>query len=100
PIFVIEDDADVARLVRRALEDYGYRTEHFRSGAELRARLRNREPALCIVDLQLPDVDGTQLVRELEEKHRCGILILTGRADLADRVLGLELGADDYLGKP
>jgi two-component system OmpR family response regulator len=100
PIFIIEDDTDVAQIVRRALEQYGFRVEHFRTGRELRQRLLRQEPDLCIVDLQLPDVDGMELVRDLQEKHDCGILILTGRQDVSDRVVGLEMGADDYVAKP
>ena len=99
-IFVIEDDAEVARIVCRSLEQFGFQAEHLRTGRELRQRLRDVEPGLCIVDLQLPDVDGMELVRELQEKHGCGILILTGRHDVTDRVVGLEMGADDYVSKP
>ena len=100
PIFVIEDDGDVARIVCRSLAQFGFHAEHFRTARELRQRLRKVEPGLCIVDLQLPDVDGMELVRELQEKHDCGILILTGRQDVTDRVVGLEMGADDYVSKP
>lgn len=100
PIFVIEDDAEVAQLVCRSLEQYGFHAEHLRTGRELRQRLHREAPGLCIVDLQLPDVDGMELVRELQDRHACGILILTGRHDLSDRVVGLEMGADDYVSKP
>lgn len=100
PIFVIEDDVEVARIVIRSLTEFGFQTEHFRTGRDLRRRLKKEEPGLCVIDLQLPDVDGMELVRELQEKHDCGILILTGRHDLTDRVVGLEMGADDYVSKP
>lgn len=100
PIFVVEDDTEVARIVCRSLEQFGFHAEHFRTGRELRQRLRKTQPGLCIVDLQLPDVDGMELVRELQETCGCGILILTGRQDVTDRVVGLEMGADDYVSKP
>jgi DNA-binding response OmpR family regulator len=100
PIFVIEDDVEVGRIVCRSLEQFGFHAEHFRTRRELLQRLRKQEPSLCIVDLQLPDADGMELVRELQQKHHCGILILTGRQDVADRVVGLEMGADDYVSKP
>jgi DNA-binding response OmpR family regulator len=58
------------------------------------------QPELAILDLGLPDMDGLQVLRELQEQHPCAALILTGRDGLTDRVLGLELGADDYLVKP
>ncbi len=99
-IFIIEDDEEIARIVSHALKEFGFHTEHFRTGATLQNRLRSKSPDLCIVDLQLPDIDGTQLVRALQDKCDCGILILTGRHDISDRVLGLELGADDYMPKP
>ena len=100
PVFVVEDDADVARIVCHSLKEFGFRTEHFPTGRELLNRIRRAEPVVCIVDLQLPDIDGMHLVRVLQEEHGCGILILTGRVDVTDRVLGLESGADDYLAKP
>jgi DNA-binding response OmpR family regulator len=58
------------------------------------------QPELAILDLGLPDMDGLQVLRLLQEQHPCAALILTGRDGLTDRVLGLELGADDYLVKP
>ncbi|HEY0836079.1 MAG TPA: response regulator transcription factor [Azospirillum sp.] len=99
-VYVVEDEADIGRLICATLAGYGYEVEHVRSGAELARRLRTRVPALCIVDLGLPDVDGLQLVRDLRERAGCAILILTGRQHVADRILGLELGADDYMVKP
>ncbi|HYG90318.1 MAG TPA: response regulator transcription factor [Azospirillum sp.] len=99
-VYVVEDEADIGDLIRTTLAGYGYEAEHVRTGAELARRLRARVPALCIVDLGLPDVDGLQLVRDLQERAGCAILILTGRQHVADRILGLELGADDYMVKP
>lgn len=99
-IYLVEDEPDVARLVVKVLGDFGYITEWFRTGADLMRRVRVRGPDLCIVDLGLPDVDGMELVRELRQRHVCGVLILTGRGYTADRVMGLELGADDYVVKP
>jgi DNA-binding response OmpR family regulator len=66
----------------------------------LRRLLQTRLPALCIVDLGLPDGDGLDLVKKLQSGPPCGVLIVTGRGFLTDRVLGLELGADDYMVKP
>jgi two-component system OmpR family response regulator len=99
-VYVVEDEAEIGRLICTTLAGYGYEAEHVRSGAELTRRLRARVPALCIVDLGLPDVDGLQLVRDLQERAGCAILILTGRQHVTDRILGLELGADDYMVKP
>jgi DNA-binding response OmpR family regulator len=99
-IFVVEDEADIARLIASTLAEYGFRTETFGSGRALLARTKRVQPELAILDLGLPDMDGLQVLRELQEQHPCAALILTGRDGLTDRVLGLELGADDYLVKP
>ncbi|MEH6472672.1 MAG: response regulator transcription factor [Halopseudomonas sp.] len=99
-IYVIEDERDIADLVCAELERYGYETANFRTGAQATQAIKRLAPALCIVDLGLPDMDGLALVRELCEKYRVGVMILTGRGSLPDRVLGLELGADDYMIKP
>ncbi len=99
-IFVVEDEADIARLIAGTLAEYGFRSETFGTGRALLARARRVQPELAILDLGLPDMDGLQVLRELQESHPCAALILTGRDGLTDRVLGLELGADDYLVKP
>lgn len=99
-IFVLEDEAEIARLICASLTEYGFRCEHLATGKALLARARQHAPDLCIVDLGLPDMDGMQVVRELQDGSPCAVLILTGRNDVTDRVLGLELGADDYIVKP
>jgi DNA-binding response OmpR family regulator len=99
-IFVLEDEPDIARLICASLSEYGFHCEHLATGRQLLARARQAAPELCIVDLGLPDMDGMQVVRELQDGSPCAVLILTGRNDVTDRVLGLELGADDYIVKP
>lgn len=99
-IYVIEDDAEVARIVTRVLLDFGFTSEWFRTSADVLRRLRTETPDLCICDLGLPDIDGLELVRHLRSQVGCGVLILTGRGYTADRVMGLEQGADDYIVKP
>jgi DNA-binding response OmpR family regulator len=99
-IFVVEDDEDVARLVVRTLEEFGHPVEWFRDGFSVLRRLQIERPDLCVVDLGLPDMDGIELTRQLAALTSCGILILTGRSHAIDRVMGLELGADDYVVKP
>lgn len=99
-IYIVEDDPAVARLVIGTLERFEYPTELFGSGAAVLRRLQQRPPALCILDLGLPDMDGLEVMRQIRTRHAFGLLILTGRADTHDRVLGLELGADDYMVKP
>ncbi|WP_332671038.1 response regulator transcription factor [Aromatoleum sp.] len=99
-ILVLEDEPDIAKLICSALAGYGFRADHVATGRELLARARQSPPDLVIVDLGLPDMDGMQVVRELQDGSPCAVLILTGRNDVTDRVLGLELGADDYIVKP
>jgi DNA-binding response OmpR family regulator len=99
-IYLVEDDRGVAQVVVEALGRFGFRVEHMRSGRQLLLRQRQRPADLCIVDLGLPDLDGLSVVRELGALESCAIVILSGRQDLADRVAGLELGADDYVLKP
>lgn len=99
-ILVLEDEPEIARLICTSLSEYGFRCEHASTGRQLLERAQRSTPDLCIVDLGLPDMDGMQVVRELQDGSPCAVLILTGRNDLTDRVLGLELGADDYIVKP
>ena len=99
-IYVVEDELAIARIIGDTLEKFGYRNEAFRSAEAFFHGLRHRAPDLVILDLGLPDMDGLQVLRELQEQHPCAALILTGRDGLTDRVLGLELGADDYVAKP
>ncbi|UUZ64337.1 response regulator transcription factor [Polaromonas sp. P1-6] len=99
-IYVVEDDEAVARLVVRALEEFGYPVEWFHDGSSVLRRLQTERPDLCVVDLGLPDLDGIELIRQVGALTNCGILILTGRGHTIDRVMGLELGGDDYVVKP
>ncbi len=99
-IYVVEDDDAIAKLVVAALHEFGYATEAFRSGATVLRRLQAERPDLCVVDLGLPDMDGIELVRQIAAISSSGVLILTGRGHTVDRIMGLELGADDYVVKP
>lgn len=99
-IYVVEDDVDLCRIVSDLLETYGYAVSTFHTGREGRAAVRREAPDLLVVDLNLPDMNGLDLVRELWNDVRFGLIVLTGRTEVSDRVLGLELGADDYVVKP
>ena len=96
-IFVVEDDAAIAKLVIAALHEFGFAAEPFHNGAALLRRLQTERPDLCIVDLGLPDIDGIELVRRIAAISSSGVLILTGRGHMVDRVMGLEGGGDDYM---
>jgi two-component system, OmpR family, response regulator len=99
-IYVLDDDPDICRLVSGTLREFGFETFECHSAAALRRLLLVRVPDLCIVDLGLPDADGMDVVRDLQARYACGVIVLTGRGYLCDRVMGLELGADDYVVKP
>lgn len=99
-IYVLDDDPDICRLVCAALREFGFDCESCHTASALRRLLSARVPDLCIVDLGLPDADGMDVVRELQDHHGCCVLVLSGRGYLSDRVMGLELGADDFVVKP
>lgn len=99
-IVIVEDDPDVAHIIEQVLDDFAFRTVWCRSASDLLRRLRSLTPDLCIIDLGLPDMDGLEVMQRVRAQSGCGIVILTGRAHISDRVMGLELGADDYILKP
>ncbi|MBV8518947.1 MAG: response regulator transcription factor [Acidobacteria bacterium] len=102
-IALIEDDNDIAFTVRLNLEREGYKVAHFARGQDGLAAVQRGSADFVILDLNLPDLDGLTLCRELRRDpatQRIPILMLTARGSERDRVTGLELGADDYLTKP
>lgn len=99
-ILIVEDEPDIARLIAQSLDGYGFVTELAPNGRRGLDQAKRQAPDLAIVDLGLPDMDGMEVIRQLQQQTPCAVLILTGRNDVMDRVLGLELGADDYLAKP
>ena len=99
-VYVVEDDPGIADLIERTLLKYDFRARCFATGNAFLHQLRNESPAVVILDLQLPDMDGLQIVGQLRASYRFGLMIVTGRDDSHDRVLGLEMGADDYVTKP
>jgi DNA-binding response OmpR family regulator len=99
-IYVIDDQDDLRQLVARSLQDYGYRVSGFATGQQALTAIAQIPPDLCIIDLGLPDMDGMAVIRKLVGDRPFGIIILSGRGGVSDRVLGLELGADDYVVKP
>ena len=96
----IEDDARLAEMVSTYLSEAGFRVVHAASGTEGLARQDREAFDLLILDLMLPDMDGLDVCRAVRAKTDIPILMLTARGDAMDRVVGLELGADDYLPKP
>jgi len=99
-IAVVDDELDITQLLSNYLQGQGYRVTELHSGRELIALMGTDAPALVLLDLGLPGEDGFSIARQLREHWRCGLVIVTGRGDSIDKVVGLEVGADDYVTKP
>jgi DNA-binding response OmpR family regulator len=100
PILVVDDDAKIVRLVRTYLESEGYRVVEAADGKSALAAIALEAPALVVLDLMLPEVDGLSITRAVRRTDRTPILMLSARGTTEDRIAGLEAGADDYLPKP
>jgi len=99
-ILIVEDDPVVADVVAMCLEDAEFKTSITSSGQAALNMVGEGEIDLCIVDLGLPDMDGLSLTREIKSRSQIGIVILSGRGETTERIIGLEVGADDYIAKP
>ena len=99
-ILLVEDDAETARSLCRALERSGYRVTIAETGSEARSLLEHVRPDLIMLDLMLPDTDGLVLTTTLKALTNAPIIICSARQEQVDRVLGLKLGADDFIAKP
>lgn len=99
-ILLIEDAHDLAQVIIRELETNGYRVLHASDGLSGLQLHENEQPALVILDWMLPKMDGLEVLRRLRQAAATPVLMLTARGEETDRVVGLELGADDYLTKP
>jgi two-component system response regulator BaeR len=99
-IYIVEDEAELAALVADYLRAAGFEAVVFHDGAAALAAIRSSMPALVVLDLMLPGLDGLTLTRELRGFSTVPIVMVTARVEEIDRLLGLELGADDYLCKP
>jgi two-component system phosphate regulon response regulator OmpR len=99
-ILVIDDDAEICEMLAEYLARQAFAVRTAPSGAAARAIMAEHTVALVVLDLRLPDEDGLSLARFLRERYTVGILMLTGANEVIDRIVGLEVGADDYLAKP
>ncbi len=99
-VLIVEDDRRIAGLVAKNLAAAGFRCHEIHDGAEALQAAQRLEPALIILDILLPGIDGLELLRLIRRGSTVPILMLTARATETDKVLGLELGADDYVTKP
>jgi DNA-binding response OmpR family regulator len=97
---IVDDEPEITTLLANYLQGHGYRVTALHSGRALMALMAADAPALVLLDLGLPGEDGFTIARQLREHWRCGLVIVTGRGDAVDKVVGLEVGADDYVTKP
>lgn len=99
-ILVVDDDREIRRLLGDYLARNGYRVSTAADGNEMRRVLAHSAPDLVVLDIMLPGTDGLELCRELRSQRATPVIMLTARDEEMDRVVGLEMGADDYLAKP
>jgi two-component system OmpR family response regulator len=97
---VVDDEIAITSLLASYLAGHGFRVSQLHSGHALMGLMAEDPPALVLLDLGLPGEDGFVIARQLREHWRCGLVIVTGRGDAVDKVVGLEIGADDYITKP
>ncbi|AGC45089.1 DNA-binding response regulator [Myxococcus stipitatus DSM 14675] len=99
-ILVVDDDPHLRDIVRFALEQGGFRVEEAPDGQAAVDHVRRAPPALIVLDIMMPEMDGLEVCRAVRRSHELPIVFLSSRDDEVDRILGLELGGDDYLTKP
>lgn len=99
-VAILDDEPDITVLLAGYLASHGFRTTQLHNGRALMALMASDPPDLVLLDLGLPGEDGFVIARQLREHWRCGLVIVTGRGDAVDKVVGLEVGADDYVTKP
>jgi two-component system, OmpR family, response regulator len=99
-ILIVDDDAETRSLLQAYLQKQGYRVTTAADGRGLRRALETARPDLIVLDLMLPGEDGLELCRDLRTRSNLPVIMLTARGEETDRIVGLEMGADDYLAKP
>ncbi|HZU15678.1 MAG TPA: response regulator transcription factor [Candidatus Dormibacteraeota bacterium] len=99
-VLVVDDEDHIVELARLYLSREGYQVEAVGDGAQALARIGQLKPDLIVLDIMLPNVDGLTICREIRKQSQVPIIMLTARDEITDKVVGLELGADDYLTKP
>src|SRR5213079_838756 len=99
-VLVVEDEASIASFVSLYLKNAGYAVRTASTGSEALSQATAQEPSLIVLDLMLPDLDGIEVCRRIRRSSDIPILMLTARDEDVDKIIGLEVGADDYLTKP
>ena len=99
-ILVVDDDGEILSLVAKFLRANGFTVATARNGAEMKAQMQGSPPDLVVLDIMLPGTNGLDLCRALRAESQVPVVMLTAKGDEIDRIVGLEVGADDYLPKP
>jgi two-component system OmpR family response regulator len=99
-ILIVDDDAHIRNVVRFALDKAGFVTTEAANGVQALAAVEARKPDLVVLDIMMPEMDGTEVCRRLRARCRVPIIFLSSRDEEIDRIVGLELGGDDYVSKP
>lgn len=99
-VLIVDDDRDVREMLAEYLASHGYTVAQADGGVAMRTELERAVPDVVLLDLALPGEDGLTLARYLRERYDLGIIMVTGAGELVDRIVGLEMGADDYIAKP
>ena len=99
-ILVADDDLNICELLRLYMEKEGFEVVMAHDGEEAVAKFESEKPSLILLDIMMPKLDGWQVCRQIRQKSDCPIIMLTAKGETFDKVLGLELGADDYVVKP
>lgn len=99
-ILIVDDDKNICELLRLYIEKEGFETSLAHDGKKALSQFGNFNPDLVLLDIMLPELDGWQVCREIRKTSNCPIIMLTAKGEVFDKVLGLELGADDYVVKP
>jgi two-component system phosphate regulon response regulator OmpR len=99
-VLIVDDDAKLRKLLREYLEDYGFQVLTLEDGLSVLETLKTESPDIVILDIMLPKKDGLEVLKEIRTEFDVPVIMLTAKGEDADRIVGLELGADDYLPKP
>lgn len=99
-IYIVDDEENIREILSYNLEKNGYDVRSFENGVDFLGYYKSKKPDLVILDLMLPDIDGYEICREIRNKSKIPVIILSAKGEELDKVLGLELGADDYIVKP
>src|SRR5690625_4385004 len=99
-ILIVEDERDIAEILEAFLRQRGFSTEWARAGEEALRLFRAAAPDLVLLDLLIPRIDGLEVIRTIRRESQTPVIMLSARSEEIDKVLGLELGADDYITKP